>query len=258
MNRPLFILGISIFYTFCLFSQEKASQKDIVYYRDGSVFIGEIIVDYSPSMRMALVTGDTITLKGALIKRRVDGNDILIYPKGKYHFTSGTYATFGFGFSISDHISSLVNFEIEKMINEKLDVGISFGFQYHRRPLETVNNTFGIWVDSHTIPVLGQARYYLTNTKTRLYGVGKLGYGFATSGGFNNVENLKGGMNFYTGMGLTYATKWNGKFFFEMAQNNQKASGTIFETDFNLLPVELDYDLWFNRVVISYGLRYKL
>lgn len=240
-------------------SQNRGSQRDIIYYRDGSVFIGEIIVDYTPDVRIALITGDTITLNRSLIKRRIDGNDIIIYPKGKYHFTSGSYASFEVGFSFVDEdVTTLVCFQVEKIISEKIDLGLSFGVHSNSKILSSPNGFVGFWLDSFTMPIVGQAKYYLNNQRIRVYGVGKLGYGFAISGGFNNSENQKGGLNLYGGLGLTFASKWNGKFFIELAQYTQKASGTIFETDFNLQPVILDYDVWFNNVVFSYGLRYKL
>lgn len=233
------------------YGQSSTIDRAIVYYEDGSVFIGEILEEDRRFVRLVLATDDTIKVNKSFIKRTRYARDITIHQKGKFHFSRGFFMNLSYGVGFSSFNSSvLTDFVAGTRLSSKYAVGLGIGIHLHSRFLGDFN-----WVSDQFTPVYLYGRYYPWNKRIKPFADISTGFGFSTNRGFGATHT--GGFLFSPGIGLNFAARRNFRFLLSLNQMIQNTSGTDFAFDRFGNQVELDYRVWYNRTVIKFVLEFR-
>ncbi len=241
------VLFIVTIFSLPCFGQYKGLQQGqaMVYYMDGSVFIGNIIEKNEFELILLVSTGDTLHLKPVFVKRVFDTNEVLIFRRGKYHRTDGFFGVIDFGVAPSPVVEG--SLLLGKRIYEKYAVGAGAALSTTTLRL----NGEWMWHDFHTYFVYG--RYYLNHKQRRLFADARLGYGFPRNGGWNDPHS--GGIHFQPGITLLFASRNNFRFFAGISQYMQYTSGEFFSWD-PFIDYEGTYSLFYNRTIIKIGFQF--
>lgn len=249
--KKLFFL---LFFVCCIkiYSQQEVEfDKAIVHYKDGSVFIGNLVKQTPERVWVLLSTADTIRLQRSEIKKLKSSKDWIIYHKGRFHFTKGYFGQFHFGLAEDDqfNITTQINLIVGKRLDKKWSVGLGGGIETSDRKLG------GDWVTHQFGTIFGYGRYYLSDSRIRTYVDSRLGYGFDISPSW--MDPHSGGINMMPGIGLHFASKKDIKWYLGLGRYIQYTSGNSrFIGPFGL-PVETDYKLWYQRTMIRIGFEFK-
>ena len=228
-------------------SQRHIENADILYMEDGSIYLGNLI-DKSLSNNFLLSTGDTITIDPFEIHRRKTLADVIMYNRGSYHYKTGYFGYIygGGGGSLSggaSHFSGVFG----KRITDKYSLGGGVSIDYYN---ETVA---GFWVEHAFTTIFGYGRYYLTQTKARIYLDTRLGYGLKRDDFF--TEDHTNGINFQPGVGIHLASKGKLKFHLSLARSMQYVSADAIEPDFfSGNNIEIEYNIWHSHTVFTVGI----
>lgn len=228
-----------------------STERVVAYYKDGSVFVGNVVDRLPNHLQIRLSTLDTITLFHPYIKKIKSTKDLLMHSKGSFHFKTGYFA-YGSISMIGDdefQATSQLNLVFGKRLNEKWSVGVGGGLEYSDAVMGRG------WVFHSFGTVFGYGRYYLTNNKLRPYIDSRLGYGFERTVIWNDRHS--GGLNFVPGFGIHFATKNNFKWHIGISQYIQNTSGRTNEQGPFGFPITTEYNLWYNRTVIRVGFEIK-
>jgi len=215
---------------------------------DESQFKGVLLNDtILGKLDIKIITGDTIHVNPALIKRSLMPDQIFVYDGAKYHTKNGLVFNNRFGVSA---FHGGFQMGLAYRFKEKYELGIGVGYAANGYSLQLP----GAWVGStvNSFPVFATGKYFFNNKSIRPYAIARLGLANnITSWGIDEVGN-----GFYgeAGLGLEFASKLPGKFFIELSQYTSYARGTGRSFDWNSpTPIEYDFSLWFNRIVFSFG-----
>ena len=246
------LLFLFAFGSVCLLNGQVDAPKDraIVYYRDGSVFIGRIVAEDVFALQLAISTGDTIRVELNEARKVLRSTrDILVASRGKFFYTKGMFTSFGLGGGGGDDTATLLDLMIGRRIDEKYSVAVGTGLHYY-------SFFFGnFWADTQFIPVYGYGRYYLGRKNTRPFVFATAGYGFPSGTLF--FGNFAGGFQGRLGVGINWASRKKLRWLLTLSQTVQNVRGSAANTDpFNNL-VLYNYDLWLNRVVVKLGLEFR-
>jgi len=233
-------------------AQITTENKAIIYYFDGSIFVGHIVAEDALQMQLIAVTLDTININKAYIKRILRNSEhVLLHQGGKYHYTHGNFVSLSLGGSGGDRSS---DFELDlilgKRFSKQLSVGIGVGLSHH-----STWNFNGLWLDNGFVPIFGYGRYYLRHKKARIFAAAKLGYGIASDWNFGNEH--AGGIYFQPAIGVHFASRKRTRFIFTIGQTLQHTKGTQFSWDSLGNEVRFNYKYLFNRTMIKIGIEFK-
>ncbi len=241
-----------LFFVLCL-NKSLISQKHhkdsvpnggIVYLTDGSVLIGEIVQSTSP-YRIRILTGDTLTVEPMITKKLYLPQDITLFGKSKFHYIRGLQFGMYTGFS-GNH--GRFDISTQYLFNKNWAVGFGLGFHNNSFNFSTANsNHFG---NVRSVPVYLYGTYYLTNTFYRPYIKCKIGY--SSNNTTFDVNSVEDGLMLEGGLGVSFTSKTQSKFFLELSQYTSHAKGTMRNNNPNGLG-DIGFDLWFNRVVFTFG-----
>jgi len=250
-KKILFFLLFSFLGFQSITAQITVESKAIVYYFDGSIFIGRIVEEDALQIKLIAVTKDTINISKALTKRILrNAENVLLHQGGKFHYAYGTFFSVSFGGGISEHESSDLELIIGKRLNTKLSVGVGAAMSSH-----SVWNFNGLWIDNAFVPVFGYGRYYLRDKKARVFAAASLGYGFASDIGFGG--NHSGGVFFQPAIGVHFASRKRTRFIITLGQTLQHTKGTQFSWDSLGNEIVFDYKYLFNRTMLKIGIEFK-
>lgn len=225
--------------------------QTIVYYKDGSVFIGQLVEENNQYLKIVLATKDTISIDKKYIQRiKYAPSQIIIHKAGKYHYTHGFFMSTQGGLGVSERGdgTSQLDLLLGWRFNERLSAGIGIGIHSHQ--LRLSNWT---WITNNMNPVYAYGRYYLTNNRIRPFADMKLGYGFGRSTFFSNEAD---GIFMQTGVGFHFASRKLHRYTFGISHLLQNASGTTFNTDQLNNEIRYDYKLWYNRILFTLGIEF--
>lgn len=230
--------------TMRLFAQADASKGSIVYNRDGSVFIGDLLEENSTQIVLFGSTGDTIHLDKDLIRRTLIGRtDIILHNRGKYHSTKGLFASAGGGIAATYESSATLDFIVGYRKDEKFSFGAGIGYHLHETELGSnfLINKFA--------PAYIYGRRYLGRSNAGPFVFSKLGYGFPIERGFN--DEYTGGVYAQPGLGLHFASRTDLKFIMSLSQYIQHSNGQRQRRDLFSNPVNIDYSIWYLRLMFN-------
>ena len=247
MKTISLIFLILISWTFVdLQAQSNKYPKAVIRYADGSFLIGDIIDEneYEIILENDQLGAKMIAQKD-LIRRiyRSDKNAI-IYPKGKVHLTKGRYISYGISFPMGNNPGMHLDILGAYRFNEKVILGFGTGIYFNESYLRGLNaiNQF--------IPVYAYGRYNLTKGKKRLFAFSKVGYGIGARLGFSDEHT--GGPMIQPGIGVTFASKKKKRYSLSLSQYIQHTKGQSNSVDVFSNPVEFDYSLWYNRLMLNF------
>jgi hypothetical protein len=248
------LLSLLIFLSVTISSMAQFSNKAFFYYKDGSVFIGNIVEENFRTTRLLLVTGDTITLDNYFVKR--SWRDLLSFPNGKFHFTRGFFFSYWQGGAIAGANQSNTSAQTEMILGYRLNsqwaVGGGLGVYANQIGLNAVTNSFLI-VDASCFNFYAYGRYYPWEKKIRPFASLKLGAGSAINFG----TTLASQFHIQPGIGLNFPARKGTRFVLSLSQYLQQVRGNQFSIDSFSNPVLLDYNIWLNRTVLKFGVEFK-
>lgn len=238
-------LVIVLFFTTQLIAQNQPINKSIIYLKNGSIYIGDIIEEEPEKIKME-VNGAVMTIYLSEAKRVLHAEDILLYPNGKFHLLKGFYGSMSSSSAIgtdgfSSHIEILLNYRIDK----RLSVGASLGFENN----EVIISGFDI--DTQFTSVGVNAKYYLTDTRKRIFLYSRLAHGIPELTQGSDVHT--GGINIQNGVGVTFSSRKMSKFQLALGFFSQKTEGTRYLEDGLGQEIKIDYDLWISRPLLKIG-----
>lgn len=237
-------------------TQIKIPPRTIIFYEDGSVFIGEIASENSQILSLVISTLDTIQINKNFVRRiKRTPEDIILFNKGKYHFTKGGFGGIEHGYGISENYT--VQFDIIAGIhlNEKYSVGIGTGYHEYDSFFQSPNNGF-TWISNASFPLYAYGRYHPWNKKWRPYADLKLGYGSPIQTWWDN-NNRRGGLFMQPGIGIKFASRNNFRFKISLSQAIQRSVGTRFGWDNLGNEIQFDYRIWQNRTMLKIGFEFR-
>ena len=252
-----FILSI-LFLPFWLNSQETAKKPSIIYYDDGSIYVGDILESQASRIKIVNVYGDTLILQAQYIKKIRHGGDIRITKDRKFHYRNGDYVDFTYGFSGNSTSTGIfLNMGIGHRLKENLNIGIGTGILGDSRSIRLPGAAGQwVWLDNAYVPVYASGQYYLSDWNNRPYVRQDLGYSFGLNNEWNNVAELKGGLYSKSSIGFHFASRKKMKFFIECFQVVQKSSGSgVVFVDFGD-PVQYEFDIWSRRLGFGFGISF--
>ena len=224
----------------------------MVSYSDGSFFLGEIIERKSSVWIFHLSTGDTIHLDPRHITLVLSEADIYPFNNQKYHIKKGLFANSSLMFHAGWESSVQWDGTIGLGLTERWDVGLGLGISGHDMSLGND------WVSHEFINAFGYGRFFLNDRKWRLYLDSKMGYGFPLLNEWDLDNDYSGGFFLQPGAGIIFSSKSAYKWNIGLSQYilNAKGNTTSFGNFGN--PIEVDYNVWYNRTVIQFGLSIML
>ncbi|MEN0047049.1 MAG: hypothetical protein AAF806_08335 [Bacteroidota bacterium] len=247
----LFVLCASAGQTF---AQVKMPPKAMVFYKDGSIFIGEIVRETSQEITLVISTLDTISINKNFIRRiRKTPQNIIVHNNSKFHYTKGFFAAIDVGFGLAENYTSQIDLTVGLRLNEKYSLGLGMGFHEYDSFL---GNSWQSWIRNSFMPVYAYGRYYPWKKRWRPFADLKLGYGVPLQTWWGN-ENRKGGPLFQPGIGVHFSSRKNFRLKISLSQAIQRATGTSFGWDNFNNEVRYDYRLWYNRTMLKVGWEFR-
>ena len=251
MYKYYLLLFFSFLSISTVFSQLTTENQAIVYYKDGSVFIGKIVEDNATSIHIMVATGDTLHVAKKDIKRIFrSSRDVLIHRRGKMHYTSGIFVSTTMGGGLSDNASFDWDLVVGRHLNEKWSVGIGAATSTN-----SVWNFRGVNLDNNFIPIFAYGRYYLTNKRARLFAFSRLGYGVRSDWGWG--DDHTGGVHIQPGVGIHFASRKALRFVITLSQMLQHTKGSRVDFDFLSNPINVNYNFFYNRTMLKIGIDIK-
>jgi len=261
MHLSKLILIITVFISQWSFSQSESDpeEKTILYTKDGTSITGRIVYEDFLTTYLVIFTGDTITINNDDIAKKNQLKDLFRYPKSRFHYKEGFHidGMLGIGLAGSGgHTYSDIS--INKRITPKVTLGLGIGFQrlFSFLQVSAGASTLNLNITNSNIPLFAQGKYYVNRRRRSMYVHGRLGYTVGKNEEFNGSESINGFLASY-GIGFTKATKGRVKTFFQITQSHNYSGGSGFSQDING-PANFDYNIWFNRFGMSWGLEYNL
>ena len=249
----LFVLCLSIGQTL---AQVKMPPKTIIFYKDGSVFIGEIVEENSQLISLVISTLDTINVNKNFIRKiKRTPKDIILHSNGKFHYTKGVFGSMDYGYGISENYTVQFDIMLGMHLNEKYAVAIGTGYHQYDSFFQVPNNNF-TWISNPSFPLYVYGRYTPWKKKWRPYADLKLGYGRAIQTWWDN-NNRRGGLFMQPGIGVKFASRNNFRFKISLSQAIQRSVGTRFDWDNLGNEVQFDYRLWQNRTMLKIGFEFR-
>lgn len=238
--------------------QPNIDESVIVHLNDHSCVKGEQINSSDSDITIVIITGDTIVLDKSLIKTVISYKDFFFYPKMRYHFKDGFHIdlNYGFGFAESGGLVT-ADLSLNYRFTPKISGGIGFGAQNNHLFINERNAVSGFSVSSGSFPLFFQGKYYLNRKRRSLYAHLKTGYTFGNDSAWDVRRTVDNGFILNYGIGYTRATKSGVKTFFQISQTHNYTSGSDVSFGTNG-PINFDYNLWFNRFSVSWGLEFNL
>ncbi len=219
--------------------------KSIIYLKNGSIYIGDIIEEDDDKIKME-INDSEMTIYRSEIKRMLYAEDILLYQNGKFHMLSGFYGSMSSSSAIdgdgfSSHIEMLLNYRI----NDRLSVGVNVGFENN----EVIISGFDIDTQFTSIGI--NAKYYITNTRKRIFLYSRLAQGISELTDGRDVHT--NGINIQNGIGVTFSSRKMSKFQLALGFFSQKTEGTQYSEDVLGQEIKIDYDIWIARPLLKIG-----
>lgn len=230
--------------------QYPEPERAMVSYSDGSFFIGHVLTRDYPAWEFKLSTGDTIHLNPALIQRLLSDTDVIFFSKNKYHARNGLFINSSLTFHAGWESSVQWDGTAGLSLNDQFDVGVGLGISGH--DIDLGNE----WVYNEFVNVYAYGRYFLNKHFMRLYLDTKAGFGIAVFDFWE--ENHDGGVYFQPGIGVLLASKNAIKYHIGLSQYLLYTSGNTTSFGFSGNPIEIDYQFWYNRTVLQFGISLML
>ncbi len=236
----------ALVFTNLTFAQLNVKGKTIIHYRDGSVFIGDVISNVYPVIKFRITTGDTLSLFTGQIKKMQRPDNITVHNKGKFHFIDGNFGIVALSLG-SGSVQAEAN--VLKRLEDKFAVGVGTSLAY------SDFDVAGTFIGHDFFTLHGIGRYYLNNNRIRAFTDLRLGYGFSRDTFL--APDHSGGIHAQPGIGIIFPSRGSFRWFFAISQFMQYTRGTQTEFGPFQTPFVLEYNVLHNRTLFKFGLEFK-
>lgn len=232
---------------------ESPKKETVIYYKDGSVFKGQVIEENPLHYTMVLSTLDTININKSEIGRFASARRMNLYRRGGFHYKDGfyLYMTGMLGGGSNETYTGLTDITVGYRTNPDQSIGIGAGLAISDIVLAST------WMTHEFTTVFLYGRQYLGKSKTRFYFDSRLGYGFPRLSEDLFGDEHNGGVHFQPGIGLHFASKSGLKWHFGLARFIQRTSGEDSTTGPFNQPIETNFKLWYSRTVFKIGIEIR-
>ena len=273
MKNKLISLSVLLLLSVFSYAQHKRIQDGaIIYLIDGSKLVGELVERNKSDLKLKLISGDVVTLLPKHRRKTYLPEDIVLFNGSKFHYQKG----FVFDVSLGQ---SMNHFAFDFSTNWKFkDFELGLGSGVHNSSIPVRIQDIDLVIESLTSPHYLQAKYNLTDSSMRIYLKGVVGLiltnpfssqsttsstSITTSNNNTTVVNngslndfgtrIDSGVLLEGAIGVTFASKKKVKHYLELSQYSQKISGSHSDA-FNSNVSELDFNIWINRIQLTYGI----
>lgn len=238
----------------------------IIYNKNGSIVIGKVLEEHY-SYILVEAFNDVLVLFYRDIDYQYKADRIGVLNDGRFHVVSGYNVAFSLGGGVGGgEAGSISELSINKKLNSKLSLGISLLGLNNFSAVSFFDGAevreVGIFVNSSSISIGGEY-FFLDNLVEpsifRMFGHLNLGYSLASSGNEQlPSDRQNAGFVAQYGLGLQWANKKSRKYFVKLSQTHQKVDGRITSFGFGRPSFPVEYDLWMNSVLFSFGCEFNL
>ncbi len=217
----------------------------IFWLKDGSKIIGEFVDSDDFTTKTKIITGDTVSLEYDMIRRSYLYDDIALFNRARFQYKNSLLLNYSIGLS-RDHFN--MDLSLNKRINRKFELGIGGGIHHNTSYFQTPQ--FFYTIDVVSFPIFAQGKYFFGESAVQFYVRGRVGVA-------NNIDTwqtqeVSRGITMEGALGATFPTKWRLKPYFELGQYTSRAAG-VSQTFGTELFSDIDFKVWFNRVVFTIG-----
>lgn len=248
-------LGLLLMVTIQVDAQQVngPNKESVIYYKDGSIFKGQVIKEDPLHYLMVLSTLDTISINKAMIGRFANTRRMNLYRKGGFHYKEGIYFYFTgmLGGGSNDSYTGITDITVAYRTNPDQSIGLGAGLAISDIVLAST------WMTHEFTTLFLYGRQYLGKSKTRFYFDSRVGYGFPRMSENAFGDDHNGGLHFQPGVGLHFASKSGLKWHVGIARFVQRTSGQDFTTGPFNQPIETDFKLWYSRTVFKIGIEIR-
>ncbi len=231
------------------------SELAIAKYKNGIFYVGEKIDEKEDVITLKINTSDTIHIDRNMISRYYDSKNALVYPNGKYMQTQGGFWDLSFGFnalgildSVDQRVSSHLEVIYGKRLNDKMNIGISVGFEFNEARVA------GFQFDTQFVSLSAYGRYYLNKSSRRLFLFSRIGIGFPSEENEDGITvEHSSGFNSLNGLGIHFASRKRSTFQIILGYYTQKTHGREFFLDNIGNEIQANFDILIKRLMFKFG-----
>ncbi len=255
LNRKSLLIWVALFYIgYNGFGQSGSGA--IVYCKDGSIYKGEITAESDQTLSLVIFTLDTLELQKFMIRRIKRAEDNLLLPDGRTHPTKGLFFSAKLGLNLGSAFSAedLPSVHMELMMGHRLNRRWTVA-----GGLGAENNSIdvgGFVVETEFVSFFGYGRYYITNSRRRLFTYGRVGYGFGEKEDNTDRITQSGGWNGQIGAGFHFPSRRSTTFVISLGYYVQMTNGTEIFLDSMGSEVLVDYDVFIQRPLLKVGVEF--
>ncbi|MEM9544379.1 MAG: hypothetical protein AAGA77_00330 [Bacteroidota bacterium] len=253
MVKPFFCILLLILGTNVV---GQSNQEWIVAkYANGIRYSGKKVEEKGSIVSVQLYTSDTIQINRTDVSNYYDSSNALIFRDGKYFETKGWFWNLSFGFNAASVVDSAdqresahLEFIYARRLNERFNIGAGLGFEFNEARVA------GFQFDTQFTSVFAYGRFYLTNSKKRLFLFSRIGMGFPAEENEDEIlAEHSSGFNTLNGLGLQWAARGKSRFMLTLGFYTQKTEGTEFFLDNIGNEVETNFDILIKRLIFKFG-----
>lgn len=237
-----------------LFSNDALSQKnkdgrDLIFLKDGSIYIGQTLEETKDYYDFVLTTNDTIQVLKALALNR---ENYMYYSKFKYHKTRGFFWSVSLALNAdfnADRPASHLEILLGHRFNKRWSMAGGTGFEFNRTEIA------GFQIDTQFSSYFLYNRFYFNDHKKRFFAFNRIG--FATAAETEEfVAEHTGGFMMQNGIGIHFASRKKMKFVLSLCHYMQETEGQeSFIDDFGN-EISTEFDIWIHRSMIKFGIEF--
>ena len=231
---------------------------DVISLKDGSVLVGKFINVTDSTYLFSISSADSIEVrKSEVLNISFDVKNynsstfrhkkVSSRRKEKTYKHDGWFLAVDLGMVSGREAHWHSSLTLGKRITSRFYLGIQGGKENIQNAQPLIWQTDGIW------PVGFYTRYYPLRDKWSPFVSARVGYAFIDD---KSQTKKSGGINILPGVGFRLPTSGKIHFLLSAHQYFQKTKGNgLYDQGFRY-PVEVSYNLWYNRTVIKVGIEF--
>ncbi len=185
-------------------------------------------------------------------------DDEIIKIEHAYHDSYGYHYGFSMAIGLDDfsldttkHLTAVhLDGYVGWRFNKKLSLFSGLGFEFNESRIASFR------FDTQFFSLYAGGRYNILNTRYMPYVYARAGYGFGPPQEDAIVDH-ENGQNYQAGLGLTFPSKTNYRYYMAFAWHHQEARGAESFIDPLGNEINTKYDILINRLVLKFGMEFN-
>lgn len=185
-------------------------------------------------------------------------NNPILVVDSPYHDNHGFHYGFAMAIGLDDfsvdttkHLTAVhLDTYLGWRFNRKLSLTSGLGFEFNESRIASFR------FDTQFLSLYVSGRYNLLNTRYMPYVYGRVGYGFGPPQEEAIVDH-ENGQNYQAGLGLTFPSRQNYRYFLAFVWHHQVAKGAESFIDPLGNEINTKYDILINRLLIKFGMEFN-